>query len=92
MSMLPLALFVAVPIVVLTAALIFFISSGRQEERSATAEPEASESGPSPKPLWIVSGVLSLVFVAVGFPKVGDAEMVLTSFEKWGYPEHPKSS
>lgn len=87
MDMLPLALFVAVPVVVLTSALIFFITRGEQEEPGNEPGPKSFAEQRSTKLLWAISGLLSLVFVATGFPKVGDAQMVLTSFQKWGYPE-----
>jgi uncharacterized membrane protein YphA (DoxX/SURF4 family) len=87
MDMLPLALFVAVPIVLLTSALIFFITRAREEEPGNKPAAKTFAEERSTKLLWAISGLLSVVFIATGFPKVGDAQMVLTSFQKWGYPE-----
>lgn len=84
MNMLPLALFVSVPVVVITAAFVYFIGRGEHEQEPAR-ETESDSSGS--KPVWIVTALLSLVFIGVGFPKLGEANMVLTSFDEWGYPD-----
>jgi uncharacterized membrane protein YphA (DoxX/SURF4 family) len=82
MNILPLALFVAIPVVVLTTAFMYFLRRGREDDPSRS-EPEKSGS----KLTWAVTAILALVFAGSGFPKVGSMDMVLTSFEQWGYPE-----
>lgn len=82
MSTLALALFVAVPVVLLTTAFMYFMRRGRAEDPKA----KDSESNDS-KLLWGVTIALAVVFAGVGFPKVGSTEMVLTSFGNWGYPD-----
>jgi uncharacterized membrane protein YphA (DoxX/SURF4 family) len=82
MNTLFLAIFVAVPVVVLTSAFLYFLRKGRQEDPSGVANDDNGS-----KALWAGTVVLSLVFAGAGFPKVGSMDMVLTSFERWGYPE-----
>lgn len=82
MNVLPLALFVAIPVVVLTTAFVYFLRRGREDDPSGTAS-----GGNGSKLIWAVTAVLALIFAGAGFPKVGSMDMVLTSFEKWGYPE-----
>ncbi|MGM0555307.1 MAG: DoxX family protein [Myxococcota bacterium] len=82
MDILPLAFFVAVPVVILTTAFMYFLRKGRQEDPS-----DSREEGSRSKVTWAVTALLALVFAGAGFPKVGSMDMVLTSFEQWGYPE-----
>ncbi len=82
MNIFPLALFVAIPVVVLTTAFVYFLRRGREDDPSdSTSETSGS------KATWAVTAVLALIFAGAGFPKVGSMDMVLTSFEQWGYPE-----
>lgn len=82
MNTLFLALFVAAPVVILTSAFLYFLRRGRSEDPS-----RENPSSNGSKGLWAASIVLSVIFAGAGFPKVGSMDMVLTSFEKWGYPE-----
>lgn len=82
MNTLFLAIFVAVPVVILTAAFLYFTRKSREEDPSGSS-PEEDGS----KKVWAVSIVLALIFAGAGFPKVGSMDMILTSFEKWGYPD-----
>ena len=82
MNTLFLALFVAAPVVILTSAFLYFLRKGREESPAR----ETLESNGS-KGLWAVTAVLAVIFAGAGFPKVGSMDMVLTSFEEWGYPE-----
>ena len=36
--------------------------------------------------IWVVSGLLAVVFVGSGGAKLAGSEMLVQSFERWGYP------
>lgn len=81
------ALFVAVPVAILTALFVYFI-------RASSTQNEAPSQVETKRPLWkrprlvgywASAVVLSVVFILAGLPKIGEFNDVLTRFSEWGY-------
>ena len=86
----PVALFVAIPIVLLTLSFVYFLraSSVTREQRKIVA---GVERGAVAKAryigYWTTSIVLAIVFIIAGLPKVVDMSELFHRFSDWGYSE-----
>ena len=70
-------LFVALPILILTVALILMSKMARSGE---------SSSHFSQRPfLWAVTAVLSLLFLIAGLPKLAGVDAAMSQFSDWGF-------
>jgi uncharacterized membrane protein YphA (DoxX/SURF4 family) len=83
------ALFVAVPVAILTALFVYFIraSSISDEPPADEDRPQSLWNRPRLVGYWASAIILSLVFIVAGLPKVGEANDVLHRFSDWGYSE-----
>lgn len=82
----PLAVFVAVPIVGLTAFGVYFICRSWAEEPSAEA-PTAEDAQPSQTGFAPATWVLAALYIVMGLPKLGSLSTAVHQFHHWGYPE-----
>ncbi len=82
------ALFVTLPIVLLTLGFVFFVRSSRMGQKS----PDEFLSGdlkdnPRKTATWALTLVLSAIFIFAGVPKLLGADTVLHQFNEWGYSD-----
>lgn len=86
----PIALFIAVPIVVLTLVGVYFIraSSMVREQRLVLTGKDKEVFGKTRTVgYWISSVALSFLFLFAGLPKVNDLGETFHKFTHWGYSE-----
>lgn len=86
------ALFVTLPVVVLTIGFVYVIRMSSKPDIESVPEPKAEEKLTN----WqkarrrgyrISSVILAGVFVMTGLPKLGGLNEIMTSFGSWGYPD-----
>jgi uncharacterized membrane protein YphA (DoxX/SURF4 family) len=87
----PIAIFMALPPVIIASAIVFWMHKSNEQEREAMRRrglevDEAKQSTFSYKN-WILAGLVAFVFLSAGAPKLGTTQEVLQSFEEWGYPQ-----
>lgn len=78
------ALFVAIPVVVLTAGFVIALQKFSEEQQENTTPGTGKIRH---RALWATTILLGLIYIIVGLPKVGDATMVSRMFTGWGYSE-----
>lgn len=84
----PLAMFVAVPIVGLTAFGVYFICLSWEEQ--AAEEPVSApdeEASPAPTGFATATYLLAALYIVMGLPKLGSISTALHQFQQWGYSD-----
>jgi len=82
----PLAIFVALPIVGLTAFGVYFICQSWAREGAGDA-PEAAEVEDPPAGFAPATWALALLYIVMGVPKLGELSTAVHQFDRWGYSE-----
>ena len=83
------ALFVAVPVAILTALFVYFVRASSMADEPPVAVERRRSLWKRPRLVgyWVSTVILSLVFIVAGLPKLGEANDVLHRFSEWGYSE-----
>jgi uncharacterized membrane protein YphA (DoxX/SURF4 family) len=81
----PLALFVAIPILGLTALFVYFV---RQSSIEADIGAELDMAKGRRNGYWASSVILAGVYILTGMPKVSGLGDVMHRFQEWGYSEN----
>jgi uncharacterized membrane protein YphA (DoxX/SURF4 family) len=81
----PLALFVAIPILGLTALFVYFV---RQSSIEADIGGELDMAKGRRNGYWASSVILAGVYILTGMPKVSGLGDVMHRFQEWGYSEN----
>ncbi|MFB6264840.1 MAG: DoxX family protein [Bradymonadaceae bacterium] len=84
------AIFVALPIVGLTAFGVYFLCASWAEDAAGATEP-APSSGESEQSQWVFTGatyLLALIYVVMGLPKLSALSDAVHQFTRhWGYSQ-----
>ena len=91
MSFHPIALFVAIPIVILTAAFVYMIRASsleREKEKQLAGLPLTKVQRTRVIGYWISTFVLATVYIMAGLPKVTEVNEAVSNFANWGYSEN----
>jgi uncharacterized membrane protein YphA (DoxX/SURF4 family) len=83
------ALFIAIPVAVLTALFVYFVRASSMTGEPKEADAKRTPFGKRPRLVgyWTSAIILSLVYISAGLPKLGEANEVLHRFSNWGYSE-----
>ena len=90
MSFHPIALFIALPVILLTLTFVYMIraSSLTREERRRRAGLDESLITQSRRiAYWTITLVLATLFIFAGLPKLVEFNILEQSFSHWGYSE-----
>ncbi len=86
----PIALFIAVPIVALTLAGVYFLRAStmvREQRRVLAGKDEGMLGKARTIGYWASSIGVSILFIIAGLPKINDLGETFHQFAHWGYPE-----
>ena len=83
------ALFVTLPIVILTLTFVLFIRASTKPDTEVEDADESIDRWERSRTVgyWISSVVLSIVYIFVGVPKLSGLNDVMHRFTEWGYSE-----
>jgi uncharacterized membrane protein YphA (DoxX/SURF4 family) len=81
------ALFVALPVAILTVAFVYFVRAESLSKEEGEQERETFWSDSRRVGYWASAVGLALVYILAGVPKLGGFSDALHRFQEWGYSD-----
>lgn len=81
------ALFVALPVALLTVAFVYFVRTASMPSEEARQERDSFWKQPRRVGYWASAVILALVYILAGIPKLGGFSDALHRFHEWGYSD-----
>ena len=86
----PIALFIALPVILLTLTFVYMIrvsTLAREQRRRVAGQPDSLATQARRVAYWTLTLVLSTLFILAGLPKLVEFNLLAQSFSHWGYSE-----